>query len=155
MGLEALSTECPPRTAVKEAEPLSAAAKARLALEILAAYARVRWLLSRGDLTVTIERLRGGGSSAPGAAPGLDLSQRRRGLKLGNAVIRTLRLLPTDSRCLMRSLVLTSLLARRAIQASVVIGVRPGPAFIAHAWVEHGGEPLLPTGDVCQRLVEL
>ena len=62
------------------------------------------------------------------------------------AVARTLRLLPTDSRCLMRSLVLSALLARRGIDSSLVIGVRTAEAFGAHAWVEHEGRPLLPTG---------
>lgn len=69
------------------------------------------------------------------------------GLRLGRAVSRTLRLLPTDSRCLVRSLVLTGLLARRGLSSTLVIGVRPEPEFAAHAWVEHAGEPLLQTGE--------
>lgn len=69
------------------------------------------------------------------------------GLRLGRAVSRTLRLLPTDSRCLMRSLVLTGLLARRGMSSTLIIGVRPEPEFTAHAWVEHAGEPLLPPGE--------
>jgi hypothetical protein len=52
--------------------------------------------------------------------------------------------------------VLTRLLARRGIHASVVIGVRPGDEFGAHAWVEHDGTPLLPThGHAFSRLVDL
>ena len=68
------------------------------------------------------------------------------GVRLGRAVTRTLRLVPADSRCLMRSLVLTGLLARRGIDSSLVIGVRPEGEFGAHAWVEHDGRPLLPSG---------
>jgi hypothetical protein len=78
------------------------------------------------------------------------------GRRLGYAVVRTLRLLPTDSRCLMRSLVLTRLLARRGIAGTLVIGVRTGERFEAHAWVEHSGTPLLDPGDATfRRLVEL
>ena len=66
-------------------------------------------------------------------------------MRLGRAVTRTLPLLPTESRCLMRSLVLTSLLARRGLPSRVVIGVKSGGEFGAHAWVEHEGEPVLPT----------
>jgi hypothetical protein len=64
--------------------------------------------------------------------------------------------LPTDTRCLTRSLVLSRLLARRAIPSTLVIGVRSEPSFLAHAWVEHGGSAVLPTNrDVYQRLAEL
>lgn len=127
--------------------------KLALGLEILAAYGRVRWLLWRGDLTSTLERLRGQAAAVDAQQCGSDhLSGRR----LGDAVGRTLRVLPADSRCLMRSLVLSSLLARRQIDASLVIGVRPAPSFAAHAWVEHEGEALLPGGDDhYRRLVEL
>ena len=72
------------------------------------------------------------------------------------AIGRTLRYVPGDSRCLVRSLVLTSLLARRGIDVKFVIGVAPGPEFKAHAWVESDGLPLLPSlDDEHERLVEL
>ena len=78
------------------------------------------------------------------------------GVSLARAVTRTLPLLPADSRCLMRSLVLISLLNRREIGSSLVIGVRPGQRFGAHAWVEVDGRPLLPRGESeFERLVEL
>ncbi len=67
----------------------------------------------------------------------------------------TVRLLPTDSRCLVRSLVLTRLLGRRGVPSSLVIGVMSEPQFAAHAWVEHGGAPLLSPGTGFQRLVEV
>jgi hypothetical protein len=76
--------------------------------------------------------------------------------RLGAAVMRTLALLPGDTRCLARSLVLTQLLARREIPATLVIGARTGPDFLAHAWVEHAGAPVLPPGEGSfARLVEL
>jgi hypothetical protein len=50
----------------------------------------------------------------------------------------------------------TSLLARRGIASSVVIGVKTEPEFGAHAWVESGGTPLLPPGEgEFTRLVEI
>ena len=55
-----------------------------------------------------------------------------------------LGLFPTDSRCLIRSLVLVRLLANRSIDARVVIGVKADDEFAAHAWVEHGERALLP-----------
>ena len=76
--------------------------------------------------------------------------------RLARAVRRTLRTLPADSRCLMQSLVLTRLLARRGRSASLVIGVSPAGTFTAHAWVEREGVPLLPTHeDEFSRLAEL
>jgi hypothetical protein len=80
----------------------------------------------------------------------------RAGVRLGQAVGRTLRHLPFDSRCLMRSLVLTSLLARRSIDSSLVIAVQAEPGFRAHAWVERRGVPLLPpVGPPFRRIVEI
>ena len=80
--------------------------------------------------------------------------EHRMALRLGRAVVKTLRLLPTDSRCLIRSLVLSRILTRRAIPHTLVIGVRNEPEFMAHAWVEHEGYPVLPAGDYT-RLTEL
>jgi hypothetical protein len=52
--------------------------------------------------------------------------------------------------------VLTRLLASRGIQAKLVIGARTTPEFLAHAWVEHDGRPVLDPGDDSfGRLVEL
>ena len=51
---------------------------------------------------------------------------------------------------------LTRLLARRGIPAKLVIGARSAPDFLAHAWVEYGGDPVLAAGDGSfGRLVEL
>lgn len=67
-------------------------------------------------------------------------------VRLGRAVMLVLSRLPTDRRCLVRSLVLSSMLARRGIPARLVLGVRPttDEPFLAHAWVEHEGSPVTP-----------
>lgn len=133
-------------------EALPIRRKAGLATEIVATYVRARWLLARGDLPATIAALRSPGQSADAPVTG----SHRIGRRLARAVINTLSVLPADSRCLMRSLVLTRLLARRGIPCTLIISVRPGPEFGAHAWVEHEGRPLLPPGEVPDtRLVEL
>jgi hypothetical protein len=116
--------------------------KAALVREIAVAYGRARWLLWRSDLPTTVAALRAhaGGGERP-AAP------LRAGVRLGQALGKTLRHIPFDARCLMRSLVLTSLLARRDIESSLVIAVQPAPSFKAHAWVESDGVPLLEPAD--------
>ena len=129
-------------------KPLSAAEKARLTLEILGTYVSARFLLIRRGLPAAVEALR-----AVELRPGTELPQSERiaqavGVRLGMAVCRVLSVLPTDSRCLVRSLVLTRLLARRGVQSALVIGVRPGPDFQAHAWIESGDVPLLSPLDV-------
>lgn len=73
-------------------------------------------------------------------------------------MVRTLEAMPVDSRCLMRSLVLLRVLARRGVNGSLVIAVRPDELLklAAHAWVEVDGRPLLaPAGPDHGRLVTL
>ena len=125
--------------------------KLSVAIETLAAYVRVRWLLVRHDLRETVVVLH---TEKTSDASGL--SEQLVGIRLGRGVMRTLRVVPTDSRCLMRSLVLLKLLTRRGIDGQLVIGVRSGPPFEAHAWIETGGLPLLPDGgDRYERFLEL
>jgi Transglutaminase-like superfamily len=132
---------------------LGPAAKIRLAAEILRTYARVRWLLRRHDLPAAVAALEAGGPAGAGVDGGAAL---RIGRRLARSTCRCLAALPTDSRCLVRSLVLIALLARRGVASALVIGVRPGTDFAAHAWVERDDVPLLPTGDEAYaRLVEL
>ena len=137
-------------------EPLSPLQKLSLSREVVVAYVRIRWALARGSgVPETVEMLRGTAPSPVGAL-GDDLSEKQAGLRLGRAVGKTLGVLPTDARCLIRSLVLMSLLAQRGIASSVVIGVKSEPEFGAHAWVESGGTPLLsPSGGEFSRLVEI
>jgi hypothetical protein len=127
--------------AAEASRPLSTPSKLRLVGEILLTYARVRWSMMRRGVPATVSELR-----ACGAVPAEDDHDHVgvNGWRLGRAVTRTLRLLPTDSRCLVRSLVLTGLLARRGIRSSLVIGVRTDQDFEAHAWVEYAGRPVLP-----------
>ena len=84
-----------------------------------------------------------------GAAPASGLSadqERFAAVRLGRAVVLVLALLPTDRRCLVRSLTLSGLLARRGIPALLVLGVRPDTSqpLGAHAWVEHDGVAVSP-----------
>jgi len=77
-------------------------------------------------------------------------------VRMGRAVDRTLSVLPSDPRCLIRAIVLARVLARRRIGSRLILGVQAAPEFSAHAWVEHRGRPLLPAGDYERgRLAEL
>lgn len=126
--------------------------RGRLAAEILAAYLRAWRELRRAPITTVVERLRAGEEPVRAEGPPA-LEEARR---LGRAVVRALTLVPGDTRCLRRSLVLMQLLARRGISARLVIGTRTSPDFLAHAWIEHDGEPVLSPGDGSfGRLVEL
>jgi hypothetical protein len=123
----------------------------RLAAEIAAAYLRTRRELRRAPIASVIAALR---SELPISRPTPGALEEAR--RLGRAVARTMRLMPGDTRCLARSLVLTHLLARRGIPAKLVIGARATPEFLAHAWVEYDGQPVLTPGDGSfGRLVEL
>ncbi len=127
--------------------------KLLLAAEILGIYCRVRLKLARSKFPVALAALR---DSPPGMGPPDSVVTYMRAARLARAAQRTLRFVPADSRCLMQSLVLTSLLARRGITSSLSIGVNPGRDFKAHAWVEYSGRPLLPNfGDSYHLLTEL
>lgn len=121
--------------------PLPAGAKAALAAEVLSSYARARWRLRRDGLRATVAALRTVERRRPGGTDALASSRR-----LARVVRRTLGVLPADTRCLAQSLTLTRMLASRGIDSTLVIGVRPGERFAAHAWVVHAGIPLLPPG---------
>jgi transglutaminase superfamily protein len=111
-----------------------------LIAEVVSHYVRARRLLSRGDLPSVLSRIRGAPREAPsGDLAGLD------DVRLARAAMLVMRLLPGDTRCLMRSLVLLGLLASRDRAATLVIGVRTDETFQAHSWLEVGGRPLLPT----------
>jgi transglutaminase-like putative cysteine protease len=134
--------------------PLTHREKLSLAREIVATYLRVRRLLKRDDLPTVLARLRSAGADRSAFADAL--AEKAAAIRLGRAIGRTLSLVPGDSRCLVRSLVLTALLARRGVDARLVIGVATGPDFQAHAWVESDGVALLPPlDDVHERLVDL
>ena len=116
---------------------LSPPGKLRLRAEIAWTTVRVRRLLRRNDLSATLDRCRAAtAQSAP--APSRDEV-----VNVARAVRRTLGALPGDSRGLIASLVLIAVLARRGVDASLVVG-RPRNGFGAHAWVEVRGLPALP-----------
>jgi hypothetical protein len=126
--------------------------RARLAAEIVVTYGRARIHLRRSDLPAALAQLRA--DAGPERLAGDEA--RVLALRFAHAARRTLGLIPADSRCLMRSLVLTALLARRGIRTTLVVAVRVSGGFGAHAWVEIDGRPLLePAHPPFQRLVEL
>ena len=124
--------------------------RASLAGEIVVTYSLVRWHVRRHDLPTAVTTLRGHGR---GAYRGPLVDDPRR---LAAIAERVLARLPGDSRCLTRSLVVLTMLARRGIDVRLVLAARPNPEFAAHAWVERRGDPLLPTrGFADARLTEL
>jgi hypothetical protein len=132
---------------------LRAGERAQLAAEIVAAYLRARRELRRAPIELAVARLRAGGGERQEPPAGEEVAEARR---VGRAVVRTMRFLPGDTRCLRRSLVTLRLLARRGIGGQLVIGARSGPDFLAHAWVECRGEPILsPLDGSFGRLVEI
>jgi Transglutaminase-like superfamily len=123
------------------------AERVALGAEVLATYVVVRWQVRRNDLPAAVAALRAGRRFAV-----VDRDPRR----LAAAAERLVARIPGDSRCLMRSLVVLAMLARRGVDARLVLAARPTPEFAAHAWVERDGDPLLPTrgfGDA--RMAEL
>jgi len=135
---------------------MTAPEQARLGVEILATYARVRWLLRRQSLPDSVAALRGARGARQAPRTGAGQIDADSAWVYAHAVVRVLRLLPTDSRCLVRSLVLLSVLARRGVKTALVVGVLPDPEFAAHAWIERDGVPLLkPEAAGEGRLVEL
>ena len=129
--------------------PLTRASNLRLVAEILRDYVIVRWRMRGRDIRTIVAELRGQDQRERHS----DYPLARR---LGRAVARTLAFVPTDNRCLVRSLVLDRLLARRSLGSVVVLAARAEPDFAAHAWVEHDGAPVLPPGSPSyKRLIEL
>jgi hypothetical protein len=119
-------------------------AKLLLAGEIVVEYGRARRDLRR----VGVE---GALAAVPRPAEQDDRHAFETALHLGRAVDRTLSVMPSDPRCLIRSIVLSRILSRHGIGSRLVLGARTAPEFTAHAWVEHRGAPLLPAGDYFER----
>jgi Transglutaminase-like superfamily len=147
------------RRPLRAQRPLGHAECARLLVEILVSYLLARRALRRGPIASVLASMRSGYalSTVPARSDPQSLEEvLARARRLGHAVLRTLALVPGDTRCLVRSLVLMRLLAKRGIPAKLVIGARATPAFLAHAWVEYAGEPVISAGDGSfARLVEL
>ena len=125
----------------------------RMVSEIGTTYWRARWWLLRLNYSAAVGAARA--VAVTRSAPATPEQQTVMGIRLGRAVQRTLRLVPFDSRCLVKALVLTRMLSRRGIDSSFVIGVRARSDFAAHAWLERDGAALLPTAPDFHRLSEL
>jgi hypothetical protein len=122
-----------------------------VAAEVIWIYPRAWWLLRNRDLPTTLQALRPRGTDGDVQPEDLWTA-----IYLGHATTRLLSHLPVDSRCLIRSLVLARLLDRRGIPGRLIIGVRPGEDFAAHAWIEVAARAVLDPGDYGdRRLAEL
>jgi Transglutaminase-like superfamily len=117
-------------------------ARARLLGEIFASYAQARWLLVRGDLPSAVAGVRERARRLSSTPVPVGDDPRR----LVSIAIRVLERVPFDSRCLMRSLVVLGMLARRGVETRLVVGVEVDSGFAAHAWIEHEGVAVLPAG---------
>lgn len=115
--------------------------RVRIVLEVLCTYPVMLRALRRTSPAAMVGVARTIGSPAVEIPP---TGARCEAERLGAIVGAVLDRLPTDSRCLIQSLVLTRLLARRSIDARVILGVSVDAGFKAHAWVEHEGSPVLP-----------
>jgi Transglutaminase-like superfamily len=121
----------------------------RTVAEIGATYWRARWWLFRLSFPAAVAAARDVAATSPEPAAE---RQTATAIQLGRAVERTLRLVPFDSRCLVKALVLTRMLSCRGIDSLFVIGVRSRSHFAAHAWLEREGVALLPTANDYHRL---
>jgi hypothetical protein len=136
--------------------PRASTEKLTLGFEALVLYVRVRLLMRRGtalpDVVASLRRPR----RRVGTPSGDRLIDNVEAVRFGRAVTKALRPLPADTRCLMRSLVLVGVLARRGIDCTLVIGVRSGETFAAHAWVERDGQIVLGAhSEPFERLLEV
>jgi hypothetical protein len=112
----------------------------RLVGEVLVTYVPLLRLLRRNDAQAMVE-----GARCTRARIVVPASEHHEtAVRLGHVTNAVLSRLPSDKRCLIRSLVVVRLLANRSIDADLIIGVRNDEGFQAHAWVEHAGRPVLP-----------
>ena len=125
-----------------ERASLGAPARLRLVGEIFASYAQARWLLLRGDLPSAVAGVRDRARRLSSTRAPIRDDPRR----LVSIAVRVLERVPFDSRCLMRSLVVLGMLARRGVETRLVVGVEVESGFAAHAWLEHDGVAVLPAG---------
>lgn len=118
--------------------------RVRLAVEILGDYVPLLRSLRRDEFPKVLENARN--SRCVSVTTGSE-NEHETAVRLGSIVGQVLRPLPTDNRCLIRSLVLLRMLARRGIPGELVLGVHARGEHLAHAWVEHDTVPLLPVGE--------
>lgn len=141
--------------ALRSCGPLPGLLKISLIAEVLVAYGTARWRMGRRDIRVAVTASRAG-LDRSSATVTLERDAWRTAIRLSRIVSRTLRILPTDSRCLIQALVLSRLLSRRGIMTRIVIGAHSRAEFEAHAWVEYATYALQSTeGFADSRLLEL
>jgi hypothetical protein len=128
-------------TGAEGRERLGPVDKAWLVWLVLRAYPAAWRQVRRNDLRAMVEHARS--TRAMHECPSPD--PERSATLLAAATRRTVRLLPSDKRCLVTSLVLLRLLEQHGLKATLVLGVRQQPEFLAHAWVERDGKALLPS----------
>lgn len=119
---------------------LRAADRLRIAAEVVSNYAPL-WRALRTD---NLPGMAAAARRVDRPLPTPPDQQAELAVRLADMVQGVMRVLPTDTRCLITSLVTLRILANRSIDGRLVIGVRGGDEFRAHAWVEHGSQPLLP-----------
>lgn len=135
-------------------ERLAPLPRLRLAFEVFATYLQVRWVMRDPDAGAAVQRLRSKIGPVPATIEDAD-AEVLAAWRLSNAVIKVLERMPSDSRCLFRSLTLLCMLQRRGIAPVLVIAVRSEP-FGAHAWLEVCGKAVLPAAEPgYERLLEL
>jgi Transglutaminase-like superfamily len=130
--------------------PLGPLQRLVLTAELVVSYGVARRLVRRTALPATLEQLREG-RCVPAPWPLVTDNP----YQLAAVTGRVLRLVPADTRCLMRSLTLLTLLARRGVSVTLVLAATEEEQFGAHAWVELHGRPLLTPEAEHRRLVEL
>ncbi len=92
----------------------------------------LRWARAPATVTDPTERIMQG--------PAVDIAA---GARLASITARALQRVPTDTRCLIQSLVLVRLLANRGVHGQLALAVRRHEAA-AHAWVEVAGQAVSP-----------
>jgi Transglutaminase-like superfamily len=117
-------------------QPLSAAAKVRLAARIWLRFARVRLGIDREPLPAFVSRL---------AADGCWTRTPHSPARLSRAVHRSLRIGTRRPRCVIKALVLFRLLREQGDAPELVIGLPEAATdHRAHAWVELAGRDVGP-----------
>ena len=104
---------------------------------------RAQWALLVAQAIVR-SRAVGSLAAAAASAGAADMARLPEARRLALAVLRAARFGVFRPQCLVRSMALSSMLARRGIGGGIVrVGVRRANGqFLAHAWVELGGETL-------------
>jgi hypothetical protein len=137
-------------SALPPAGELRVVDRARVAAEVLANYGPLWRAVRTNDLVGMAATAR----TSPRLVQAPPEQHAELAYRLGGIVQGVMRVLPTDKRCLITSLVTLRVMANRSIDGRLVIGVRSGDEFEAHAWVEHDERPVLPVNGF-HRLHEL